>query len=105
MGRSLCAVRWQCQLAVKEMMGHGGWEKVEWDTYIDDEKKQIVPVICALKDGRISSASGEELQDVLDEYFPIEHEGTLDAFRESLEEHRRAEAEHKAKWGDRLQHL
>jgi hypothetical protein len=87
------------------MMGHGGWEKAEWDVYIDEETKQVIPVICGLKEGKIFSISGEDLQKALDEFFLIETNGTLKAFRQSLEEHRHAEAEHKAKWGDRLQHL
>lgn len=104
MNRSLCATKWQCQLAVKEIMGHGGWEKAEWDVCVDEETKQLVPVICALKEGRLFSVSGESLQKMLDEFYPVETEETLTAFRSSLEEHRRAEAEHKAKWGGRLQH-
>jgi len=105
MERSLCAAKWQCQLAVKEMMGHGGWEKAEWDVYVDNETKQIVPVICAMREGKISTVSGEDLQKALDEFFPVETEGALKAFRESWEEHRRTEAEHKATWGGRLEHL
>ena len=106
MNHSVCATKWQCELAVKEIMGHGGWEKTEWDVHRDSETEQVVPVICALRGGKIFSVSGEELQKILDEFFPLETEGSsFEAFRKSLEEHRRAEAEHKAKWGDRLQHL
>jgi hypothetical protein len=105
MGRSICSVKWQCQMAVREMMGHGGWEKCEWDVYVDGETGGIVPVICALKHGKISESSGDALQKILDEYFPMTTEGALDAFRESWEEHRRVEAQHKATWGDQARSL
>lgn len=103
MRHSVCCVKWQCQLAVKEMMGHGGWEKTEWDVHFDDESGRIIPVICALRDGKLYESSGEELQKLLDEYFPVTTDGTLEFFKESWEEHRRVEAEHKATWGGQSQ--
>jgi hypothetical protein len=103
MSHTLCAVKWQCELAVREIAGHGGWEKMEWDVYIDRETNRVVPVICALKEGNIYLTSGEGLQKFLDEFFPLETQETLKAFTDSLQEHRRTEAEHKEKWGDRLQ--
>ena len=100
MPQMLYSVKKQCELAVDEMRGHGVWEKIECDVYIDDESKKALPIICALKDGQIYEASGEKLQKMLDEYFPIQIDGTVELFRESLEEHRLAEAEHKAVWGE-----
>jgi len=81
------------------MMGHGGWEKIVYDVVVDEKTGRAVPLICALKDGQIFESSGEELQKTLDHYFPVRIEGTLEAFRESWEEHRRTEAEYKEKWG------
>jgi len=100
MRHTLPAVRQQCELAANEMMGHGGWEKIAHDAIIDDETGQIIPLICALKDGQIFESSGDELQNVLDYYFPVHTEKTLDAFKESWDEHRRTEAEYRAKWGN-----
>ena len=105
MVHSECSVKWQCQMAVSEMMGHGGWEKSEWDVHVDDETGQIIPVICALKDGKIYESAGEELRKVLDEYFPLTTGNTLELFRESWEEHRRVEAEHRATWGEQSGNL
>jgi len=99
MARTLCAVKRQCELAATEMMGHGGWEKVEFDAFMDAESGRIVPLICALKDGQIFETVGQELQKMLDEYFPVNTEGTLEAFKASWEEHRLTEAEYRAKWG------
>ena len=98
MSHTLCAVKQQCQLATTEMIGHGGWEKVECDTYVDAESGRIMPLLCAMKEGRIYEASGEELQRALDEYFPVKKEGTLESFRDSWEEHRRTEAEYRITW-------
>ncbi len=81
-------------------MGHGGWEKVEYDTYIDADSGAVVPLICALRDGQIFEVVGEELQKVLDVYFPVNTERTLEAFRESWEEHRRSEAEYRPQRGN-----
>ncbi len=103
MGNTLYAVRQQCHLATTEMMGHGGWEKVDCDAFVDGESGKIVPLICALKESQIYEASGDELQKVLDEYFPVKKEGTIEAFRVSWEEHRRAESEYKSTWGDQGQ--
>jgi hypothetical protein len=100
MRHTLPAVKQQCKLAANEMMGHGGWEKIEYDAIVDGKTGEIFPLICALKDGQIFESSGEELQKALDYYFPVHGEGTLEAFRESWEEHRRTEAEYRAEWGD-----
>ena len=97
---TLPAVRQQCELAANEMMGHGGWERIEHDAIVDDKTGEILPLICALKDGQIYETSGEELQKELDNYFPVNGEGTLEAFKESWEEHRRMEAEYRSKWGN-----
>jgi hypothetical protein len=98
MSHTLCAVKQQCALAANEMMGHGGWEKVETDVFADGASGAVVPLICALKDGQIFETSGEGLQKVLDEYFPVRREGTLEAFRGSWEEHRQTEAEYRKTW-------
>ena len=83
MDNVLCSAQWQCELAASDMKGHGGWEKIVCEVFYDEGSGQVVPLICALKEGQIYEASGEKLKELLDRLYPVRTEGTVDAFREA----------------------